>query len=58
MIGLVLLLLRVWRNRGKESGAVTTEAIQPVPDLTDENVGADQLPEDGWTRLARDGRAR
>jgi hypothetical protein len=28
--------------------------LQTVPDLTDENVGADQLPEDGWTRLARE----
>jgi hypothetical protein len=28
--------------------------LQPAPDLTDENVGADQLPEDGWTRLARE----
>jgi hypothetical protein len=29
---------------------VDTEA---VPDLTDETIRADQLPEDGWTKLAR-----
>ena len=25
-----------------------------TPDLTDENVGADQLPEDGWMKLGRE----
>jgi hypothetical protein len=25
-----------------------------VPDLSDENLGAEQLPEDGWTKLARE----
>src|SRR2546423_5252771 len=30
------------------------QAIQPAPDLTDENVAADQLPEDGWTKLGRE----
>ncbi|HXU76404.1 MAG TPA: DUF4129 domain-containing protein, partial [Methylomirabilota bacterium] len=28
--------------------------IPAAPDLTDENLAADQLPEDGWTRLARE----
>jgi len=31
-----------------------SEAIFPVPDLADENIRADQLPEDGWTKLARE----
>ena len=26
----------------------------PAPDLADENVGADELPEDGWLKLARE----
>src|SRR2546423_5583155 len=30
------------------------QAIQPAPDLTDENVAADQLPEDGWSKLGRE----
>lgn len=51
---LVIFLLRVWRNRHRSPAAVASEPIQPVPDLTDENIRADQLPEDGWTKLARE----
>jgi hypothetical protein len=54
VIALVILLFRVWQKRRQPSGAVASEAIQPLPDLTDENVGADELPEDGWTKLARE----
>ena len=50
---LAIFLYRVWRGRQKTSATVA-EAILPVPDLADENVRADQLPEDGWTRLARE----
>ena len=52
--GLIWLIYRVWRDRHHRPGILTSEPIQPPPDLTDHNVGADQLPEDGWTRLARD----
>ena len=52
---------RHWRSCFTASGAtgrtptvVASEPIQPVPDINDENVGADQLPEDGWTKLARE----
>ncbi|HEX9047613.1 MAG TPA: hypothetical protein VF988_11345, partial [Verrucomicrobiae bacterium] len=51
---LLYLLWRVWRNRRPRSAPVATEPIQPAPDLADENVRADQLPEDGWTKLARE----
>jgi hypothetical protein len=51
---LIFLLIRVWRNRSQPSDEVTAEAIVPVPDLGDENVGADQLPEDGWLKVARE----
>lgn len=51
-IALGLVLYRVWRDRNRRTGAVTTEAIQPPLDIADESVGAEQLPEDGWTRLA------
>ena len=58
MAAVVFLLLRLWRNRRRKSEVLQTKAMQPVPDLTDENVGADQLPEDGWTKLARELLAR
>jgi hypothetical protein len=54
VIALGFLLFRILRNRRRPSKVIAGEAIQPAPDLTDENVGADQLPEDGWTRLARE----
>jgi len=57
-IALGFLLYRVWRERTRRANAVATEAMQPTPDLADENVGAEQLPEDGWTRLAREMLAR
>ena len=50
---LVIFLYRVWQNRQK-SAPVLAEPILSVPDLADENVRADQLPEDAWTRLARE----
>ncbi len=53
-----ILLHRLWRSRRRSPQLVATEAIQPVPDITDENVGADALPEDGWTKLARELAAR
>jgi len=53
-LALAFLLFRVWRNRQRRPETVASEAILPVPDLADENVGADQLPEDGWTTLARE----
>jgi hypothetical protein len=51
---LVILVIRLWRGR-RPSGAVTASAFtQPLPDVTDENVGADQLPDDRWMSLGRD----
>lgn len=55
---LAILLYRLWRNRRPKAETIQAEAIQVVPDLTDENVGAEQLPEDGWTKLARELLAR
>jgi hypothetical protein len=51
---LAIFLYRVWLNRHKTRSAVVTEAIRPLPNLADENVGADELPEEGWTKLARE----
>ncbi len=55
---IAVLLLRLRKNRRGATEVVATQAIQPAPDLTDENVAADQLPEDGWTKLARELLAR
>jgi hypothetical protein len=53
LVALAVLLYRAWRDR-QSPAAVAGEPIQPVPDLADESVRADQLPEDGWTKLARE----
>jgi hypothetical protein len=55
---LAIFLYRVLMNRQKPKPVVVTEAIHPLPDITDDNVGADELPEDGWTKLARELLAR
>jgi hypothetical protein len=52
-----IFLMRHWRRK-RQPVAIATQAIQPAPDLTDENVSAEQLPEDGWTALARELLAR
>ena len=55
IVAVIYLAYRVWRHRrGQVDELVEAAALPTVPDVTDENVGADQLPEDGWTRLARE----
>jgi hypothetical protein len=50
IIGLLLYFL--WRFKWKKRGAIAeAEAIAAPPNLADENVTAEQLPEDGWLRL-------
>ncbi len=39
---------------GRLAEAIIAEPVQPVPNLADENIGAEQLPEDGWTKLANE----
>lgn len=51
---LALLAIRFWRRRRHQPEIPIAEAVQAMPDLTDENVAADQLPEDGWSKLARE----
>ena len=48
-----VLIFRACRRR-RRSGVVPAEPVAARPDLTDENVAADQLPEDGWLNLARE----
>jgi hypothetical protein len=57
-IGLALLIARVARGRQGGTPALAGEPVAPAPDLMDDNLGADQLPEDGWAGLARELLAR
>ncbi|MBI5383350.1 MAG: DUF4129 domain-containing protein [Verrucomicrobia bacterium] len=56
VVGLACVLgviaLRAWRRRRQKENLA--QPIAAAPDVADENVGADQLPEDGWITLARD----
>lgn len=49
---LIFLVIRMWR--GRRTPVAQAEAIASVPDLASDEVVADQLPEDGWMRLARE----
>jgi hypothetical protein len=54
LIGLIIwLLIRVWNKRDCFE-EIAAQALPPRPDVADENVGADQFPEDGWIKLARE----
>lgn len=55
---LAIFLYRFWITRRISQTTVASEPIRPAPDVADENVGADQLPEEGWNRLARELLAR
>ncbi len=49
---LAILLLRFRRRAAASRAGAGRVAIESVPDLRDETVRADQLPEDGWINLA------
>jgi len=54
LVGAVIWLLvriRLGRRRRDELTAVS-QPLSPEPDLTDPNLGPEQLPEDAWMRLA------
>lgn len=51
---LVLFIMRAWYQSQRRRAPVASEAIPMMPDLADENVGAEQLPEDGWIKLGRE----
>jgi hypothetical protein len=53
IVGLLLLLYRVWRNPRLPKRTIASQPIQPALDLADESLGAEQLPEDRWTALGR-----
>lgn len=48
-----VLLWRLWRQRRKPGAVAPLPAAAPAtPDLTKEQVSADELPADGWVELA------
>jgi hypothetical protein len=56
----LIVLFFLWRHRKRlrEAEVIQAEAILPLPDIADENLVADQLPEEGWQRMAQDLLAR
>ncbi len=60
LVGAILgvVLYRTLRQRARRRAVVQSQPLPAQPDLADENVSADQLPEDGWTTLARELLAR
>jgi hypothetical protein len=52
----LLIVFFIWRNRKSKisTASIAAEPVQSVPDLNNEDVVADQLPEEGWQRLAQD----
>ena len=48
-----ILFYRTWKRRGGGT-EIASGMRDPLPDLADENVTANQLPEDDWLVLARD----
>jgi len=50
--GLVLFLMRMRRSRIPVEAA--SETIPSIPDLENDDVGADELPTDGWLGLAEE----
>ena len=53
LLGILGVLLWRWR-KGRTSDVVIAQPVAAEPDLNEESVTADQLPEDGWLQLARD----
>lgn len=49
---LIILIAKNWRR--PPLAAMVASALPVQPDLTQEHVTADQLPEDGWIQMARD----
>jgi hypothetical protein len=50
---LAIFLLRV-RRRNESVATMRAQAIAQLPDLADENIGAEQHPEDEWIRIAQE----
>lgn len=51
---LAIILLRTLTIRKSPSAAVESVTLTAPPDLTDQDIAADLLPEDSWTKLGRE----
>jgi len=58
LIGLAWLVYHIVRQHQRKQQPLPSAPIQLTPDLTDEHVAAEHLPEDGWTSLGRELLAR
>lgn len=50
---LAISFWRTWRRRPARDVDICSEAIPATPDLTNDTVGADDLPVDGWLLMAQ-----
>lgn len=58
-LGLILLLAwQTWRRRRQITLRATAEPLRARPDLKDEDVTADALPVDEWSRMAAEFKAK
>jgi Domain of unknown function (DUF4129) len=53
VVAAIVLIVLITRRRLPVKAA-EAEPVAPLPDLNEEHITADQLPEDGWLALARD----
>ncbi len=53
IVAAIVLIVLIARRR-RPAAAAVAQPVAPLPDLNEEHVTADQLPEDGWLQLARD----
>jgi hypothetical protein len=51
---LAVMLYRMWRRRRAAGAELAGEAVAVVPDLTREEVAADELPVNRWLQLAQE----
>ncbi|MEK7685232.1 MAG: DUF4129 domain-containing protein [Verrucomicrobiota bacterium] len=49
-----ILFWRIWQGPRQRPSDLVSQPMQSVPDLSDDNVAADQLPEESWMRLAQE----
>jgi hypothetical protein len=54
LVGVAVYSVRLRRERNSEPAVIQPKPFSSVPDIVDENVSADQMPEERWTRLARE----
>ena len=53
-MGVAVYCVRLRRERNSEPALIRPKPFSSAPDIDDENVDAGQMPEERWTRLARE----